>query len=322
MSLDEIINESSRGRESYNISSKPLKVSCAESRREFDPSSTRRPEVIHIYGTDLMQTDDIFAIFKDYNPRYIEWLDDSSCNVVFSDGGAAKWALQSLGSPVDGDDRWYLLKYPSNSTSVDRSKGISWELQMREAVTADVKLHKQKLSSTTNGRKNKRKQRHRVESYVKIKKSRRFRSVMVDAPLGVLPGLHDSRYGGCYMDWDSQDSSPSEDGEYEQNTQINGETSIVQQEWFSERKRQDATMRGYSNRGSFLQYVNSCENDIPFQKIESGETGDLRGKINAAIKMMEKELPFDSTVQLNTVHPIKEDLVSLPSGQLVNMEED
>ncbi|XP_053562279.1 nuclear cap-binding protein subunit 3 isoform X2 [Bombina bombina] len=52
-----------------------------------------RLEAIYITGVDDMSTQDIFGFFKQYPPGFIEWLDDSSCNVVWLDEVSATRAL-------------------------------------------------------------------------------------------------------------------------------------------------------------------------------------------------------------------------------------
>ena len=39
----------------------------------------RRPDAIHLYGTDDLSTDDILHYFADYSPHHIEWIDDTHC---------------------------------------------------------------------------------------------------------------------------------------------------------------------------------------------------------------------------------------------------
>ncbi|CAJ0964956.1 unnamed protein product [Ranitomeya imitator] len=61
-----------------------------------------RLETLHISGVDEMSTQDIFAFFKQYPPGYIEWLDDTSCNVVWLDEVTAARALLNLSTmPTD-----------------------------------------------------------------------------------------------------------------------------------------------------------------------------------------------------------------------------
>ncbi|CAM4680640.1 unnamed protein product [Caretta caretta] len=62
-----------------------------------------RLDTVHICGVDEMSTQDIFAYFKEYPPAHIEWLDDTSCNVVWLDEVTATRALINMSSMPDQD---------------------------------------------------------------------------------------------------------------------------------------------------------------------------------------------------------------------------
>ncbi|XP_075710261.1 nuclear cap-binding protein subunit 3 isoform X2 [Rhinoderma darwinii] len=65
-----------------------------------------RLETVHVSGVDDMSTDDIFSFFKQYPPGYIEWLDDTSCNVVWLDEVTAARALLNLSAmPTDAKSK-------------------------------------------------------------------------------------------------------------------------------------------------------------------------------------------------------------------------
>ncbi|PIN91583.1 hypothetical protein AB205_0097710, partial [Aquarana catesbeiana] len=65
-----------------------------------------RLETLHVVGVDDLSTEDIFTFFKQYPPGYIEWLDDTSCNVVWLDEVTAARALLNLTTmPVDTKDK-------------------------------------------------------------------------------------------------------------------------------------------------------------------------------------------------------------------------
>ncbi|XP_053130601.1 nuclear cap-binding protein subunit 3 isoform X2 [Hemicordylus capensis] len=55
-----------------------------------------RLDTIYVCGVDEMSTQDIFAYFKEYPPAHIEWLDDTSCNVVWLDEVTATRALINM----------------------------------------------------------------------------------------------------------------------------------------------------------------------------------------------------------------------------------
>ncbi|ESO97336.1 hypothetical protein LOTGIDRAFT_86543, partial [Lottia gigantea] len=62
-----------------------------------------RLEAIHMRGTDNMNTQDIFQYFSEFGPGRIEWIDDSSCNVVWFDPMTAARALSTLSKDYDSD---------------------------------------------------------------------------------------------------------------------------------------------------------------------------------------------------------------------------
>lgn len=64
-----------------------------------------RFEAIHMYGTQEMSTQDVFAYFGKYGPASIEWINDMSCNVVWHDRISAARAFIALSKPVSGKDK-------------------------------------------------------------------------------------------------------------------------------------------------------------------------------------------------------------------------
>ena len=80
-----------------------------EERKERPADIPRRPEAVHLYGVDCMTSAECLAYFGDWGPTFVEWLDDSSCNVLFEDEFTAKRALVGRGRPLppgsaDGPD--------------------------------------------------------------------------------------------------------------------------------------------------------------------------------------------------------------------------
>ncbi|XP_064612360.1 nuclear cap-binding protein subunit 3-like isoform X2 [Liolophura sinensis] len=55
-----------------------------------------RPEAIHVRGLEEMNTQDVFKYFQEFGPGSIEWIDDTSCNVVWLDPISAARALMKL----------------------------------------------------------------------------------------------------------------------------------------------------------------------------------------------------------------------------------
>ncbi|XP_037543140.1 nuclear cap-binding protein subunit 3 isoform X2 [Nematolebias whitei] len=52
-----------------------------------------RMEAIHVTGVDDMSTQDVFGYFAEYPPAHIEWINDTSCNVVWLDNDTCIRAL-------------------------------------------------------------------------------------------------------------------------------------------------------------------------------------------------------------------------------------
>lgn len=63
-----------------------------------------RLEALHMSGVDDMSTQSIFSYFKEYPPAHIEWIDDTSCNVVWLDDISSTRALINLSRMPDKDD--------------------------------------------------------------------------------------------------------------------------------------------------------------------------------------------------------------------------
>lgn len=54
---------------------------------------------VHITGVDDLSTNEVFDYFNEYKPYCIEWINDSSCNVVWRDYKLAALALIEASSP-------------------------------------------------------------------------------------------------------------------------------------------------------------------------------------------------------------------------------
>ncbi|XP_051250893.1 nuclear cap-binding protein subunit 3 [Dicentrarchus labrax] len=62
-----------------------------------------RLEAIYVTGVDDMSTQDVFGYFKEYPPAHIEWIDDTSCNVVWLDDNTSVRALINSSRMPDPD---------------------------------------------------------------------------------------------------------------------------------------------------------------------------------------------------------------------------
>ncbi|RLN02346.1 hypothetical protein BBJ28_00004973 [Nothophytophthora sp. Chile5] len=65
-----------------------------------DEAVAFRDDAVHVYSLDdrfqQVRTSDVMAYFVGYGPAYVEWLNDSSCTVVFQDHFTAERALIAL----------------------------------------------------------------------------------------------------------------------------------------------------------------------------------------------------------------------------------
>lgn len=61
-----------------------------------------RLEAIYMTGVDDMSTRDIFSYFQSYDPSSIEWINDTSCNIVWLDPHSAARALLGMSKPREG----------------------------------------------------------------------------------------------------------------------------------------------------------------------------------------------------------------------------
>uniref|UniRef100_A0A4W5Q5P6 Nuclear cap-binding protein subunit 3 n=1 Tax=Hucho hucho TaxID=62062 RepID=A0A4W5Q5P6_9TELE len=67
----------------------------------FSAIPNLRLEALHVAGVDDMSTQDVFGYFKEYPPAHIEWIDDTSCNVVWLDDVTSTRALINISRMPD-----------------------------------------------------------------------------------------------------------------------------------------------------------------------------------------------------------------------------
>lgn len=67
-----------------------------EQRRDVAIGEAGREEALHLFGIDMLKTGHIMRYFQEYGPSWVEWLNDSSCNVVFEDGFSMGRALKGV----------------------------------------------------------------------------------------------------------------------------------------------------------------------------------------------------------------------------------
>lgn len=124
-----------------------------EKRRDASAFEQPRPEAIHIFGTDRLSTEDLLLYFIDPGvtreeqaPQWVEWVNDSSANVVFRTAEATAEAAAMRTVPLlpnaQGIDTQAWRTMPE--TLLDKGKGL--QLLFRIATTKDVKPAKRATS--------------------------------------------------------------------------------------------------------------------------------------------------------------------------------
>lgn len=116
-------------------------------RNEVDTKlSFFRENVLHVYGLDFLKTGHMDEIFSQFNHKFIEWINDSSANIIFPNATDAKRALEALSFPKAGDEPW--RRTPDILVSEDMPPIF---LQMRLACGADTKKTRKAMPSLTGG---------------------------------------------------------------------------------------------------------------------------------------------------------------------------
>lgn len=111
-------------------------------RNEVTPGGAAifRQNAVHVYGLDFLRTGHMDEIFSQFSHKFVEWINDSSANIVFVDATSAKKALESLSFPKSGDPPW--RRTPDILVSEDVPPIF---LQMRLATRTDVKASKRSI---------------------------------------------------------------------------------------------------------------------------------------------------------------------------------
>lgn len=110
-----------------------MAIDTLESAKPFDETADVRKDAIHAHGTDLCSTKDLINYFMAYNPKHVEWINDSSCNIVFSEEHSAKRAMvgklkdKSAFMSIDGPKVPTFLEFEAGedctASSTGRMKG-------------------------------------------------------------------------------------------------------------------------------------------------------------------------------------------------------
>ena len=118
-------------------------------RREYSVPSTIRIGCVHVYGVSIFTKRDIIQIFSEAEGSIedVEFLDDASCNVVFTDEIACHKSILSMtGSNLQTDGTWIDYTVPRRISQPIINSGVfvkdtskSIVLSLRVALDSDVK---------------------------------------------------------------------------------------------------------------------------------------------------------------------------------------
>lgn len=83
---------------------------------------------MHLFGTDELSTQDIFDYFKDYKAIAVEWINDSSCNVIWKNEIHAANALLGMSKPIkleEEEEENSNKKFDSEPVDINKPKIIN-----------------------------------------------------------------------------------------------------------------------------------------------------------------------------------------------------
>lgn len=78
-----------------------VKTDLLERRRDVAVGESIRENVLHVFGVDDLSTAQVMTHFKEYGPTWCEWLNDSSCNVVFEDAFTLARVLRGMATTTE-----------------------------------------------------------------------------------------------------------------------------------------------------------------------------------------------------------------------------
>jgi len=144
-----------------------------------------RPLALHVFGIDSMSTKDIMSYFGDYGPSWVEWINDSSCNVVFEDTASVTRVLVVAAIPPDGDESQIEKDQLIWREAVPfvRFNGEQVPLHMRQATMADIRPERPNPNSSwarSLQRKHKQRQKQGGGKAAKKRRHREDRDMDMD----------------------------------------------------------------------------------------------------------------------------------------------
>jgi hypothetical protein len=121
-----------------------------EERVDPELDAVWRSDAVHLYGVDHMTTGECMGYFGEYGPVFCEWINDSSCNVVFADEHTARRAIRmkgdAMGAGANPDEKGALPEGTDagmlwHSGPDFHKAGKTLQLSFRLATDDDVKPH-------------------------------------------------------------------------------------------------------------------------------------------------------------------------------------
>lgn len=103
-----------------------------------------RLDAVHLRGLDDMSTDDIFKFFADHYPSHIEWIDDTSCNVVWKDETSAAGAILEMSRPnrsKSTEEKTQVLVLNTGTELWPLNSGLLWILGLWQLLQGYFSLH-------------------------------------------------------------------------------------------------------------------------------------------------------------------------------------
>ncbi|EDV21708.1 uncharacterized protein TRIADDRAFT_59704 [Trichoplax adhaerens] len=99
-----------------------------------------RLNALHLHGTDEMSTKDVIRYFEKFPPGSIEWINDSSCNVIWDDENTAKRAFSARSQEISLKQSIVIRDHRNIATSTGSRKGIVTQSRKRRNQKGQEKL--------------------------------------------------------------------------------------------------------------------------------------------------------------------------------------
>jgi len=125
-------------------------VDLLEERVDPEADAVWRSDAVHLYGVDIMTTGECSGYFAEYGPVFVEWINDSSCNVVFADEHSARRAIRmkgtAMGAEANPDEKGALMEGSDPEMQWHAGPGFEKSgkisaLSFRLATEDDIKPH-------------------------------------------------------------------------------------------------------------------------------------------------------------------------------------